>query len=148
MKTSLKHIWTILCQKSSVDANSNILSLFEILEKIDISLDKSAPKLQEGQAFAMPFHLEIVSYWRKTSNKTARGEIQFVFFSPEKQELGKLPVEIDIAENLQATRVLAKMDGMKFTKSGEYTVQVQQKINGNFEPVREVPFDVNIQVQD
>lgn len=147
MKNTIKHIWTVICQKSSVDQSSNILSLFEILEKVDINLDPTSPKIPEDGVFSIPFNYEIVSYWRRTSSQDAKGEARIVIFSPEDIELSSFPVQINIADKLKAYRVIAKINGLKFTTSGEYRIQIQQKVGKDFDIVSEVPFEIEVHKQ-
>lgn len=145
MKDNLRHIWTIICQKSSIDASSNLLSLFEVLEKIDINLDPRIQSYKEGQVLAIPFNFEIASFWRK--GKENKGEVRFRLLSPEGKELNVFPFEVVIPEELQASRVIVKISGLGFTTSGEYKVEVQQKIGKEFKAVAEVPFDIVIHKQ-
>jgi hypothetical protein len=146
MKNTIKHIWTVICQKSSVDANSNILSLFEILEKININIDPKAPNYEEGKILGIPFNFEIISYWKKTTQQSS-GEGKIIILSPEKKELNSFPLEIKIPESLNSMRLIIKMDGLKFTTSGEYKVEVQQKNGNKFDVVAEIPFEVTIHKQ-
>lgn len=147
MKTDLRHIWTVICQKSSIDANSNLLNLFEILEKVDINLNPAIQSVPEGQVLAIPFNFDIVSYWRKGEGKQSKGEGKMRLISPEGKQLNEFPFEISIPENLTASRVVAKVSGLSFTTTGEYTIEVLQKVGKDFKVVAEVPFDIVIHKQ-
>lgn len=145
MKDQIRHIWTVICQKSSIDANSNLLNLFEIFEKVDINLNPMVQDGKEGQVFAIPFNFEIVSYWRKGSKSRGEGKIRLI--SPEGKQLNEFPFEVVIPENLRAYRVIAKVSGLSFTTSGEYKIEVLQKVGKDFKVVAKVPFDIIVRKQ-
>lgn len=145
MKDQIRHIWTVICQKSSIDANSNLLSLFEVLEKVDINLNPAVQSIPEDQVLSIPFNFEIISYWRKGTHSRGEGKLRLT--SPEGKQLNEVPFEVIIPENSQAYRVVAKVNGLSFTTSGEYKIEVLQKVGKDFKVVAEVPFDIAVHKQ-
>jgi len=145
MTNQIRHVWTVICQKSSIDTNSNLLSLFEILEKVDINLNPAVQNIPEGQVLSIPFNFEIISYWRKGSQNKGEGKVRLV--SPEGKQLNEFPFEVVIPQNLSAYRVVAKVSGLSFTTSGEYKIEILQKVGKEFQVVAEVPFDIVIHKQ-
>ncbi len=57
----MKHIWTVLCQNSSVDSSTNLLSIFNCLDELTVEIDRSkAPKIDE---LIIPFGAQLISLW-------------------------------------------------------------------------------------
>ncbi len=54
----MKHIWTVLCQNSSVDSSTNLLSIFNCLDELTVEIDRSkAPKIDE---LIIPFVAQLI----------------------------------------------------------------------------------------
>jgi len=57
----LQHRWSILCRESSIDSQTNNISLFNILEQVGIDAEVFAEK----KGGAIPMNLELVTLWEK-----------------------------------------------------------------------------------
>jgi|GEM_PF-4752138 len=56
-----RHMWTIMCSKSSIDRQTNNLSLFDIIEKIDVAVVAQVDQI----IVPIPFHL--VTMWVRSA---------------------------------------------------------------------------------
>ena len=140
----MKHIWSVLCKKSIIDADTNNISLNEILEEVNfnIPLDK---------AYNLPgnfnFDYEIVSFWTSANPKGKEkfyAEMEFV--DPNKKPLNKIEQEIAFPENKRKLRTRIKANGLSVTEDGEYTLKIKakEKKSDKFKLLTEIPLTINI----
>lgn len=145
MNKNVNHIWTVVCQRGIVDKDSNIVSLLEVLEKINVSTNEDLAKMDQNKPMGVPFPFQVVSYWRKNKNaKSGKGEAQITILSPDNKKLALGQIKFDIPESGNTSRTIVKFDTLPVKTSGEYTVKIQQKHAGKYHTVAEVPFDVTI----
>jgi hypothetical protein len=140
----MRHIWSILCKKSIIDADTNNISLNEALEEVafNIPLDKD---------FKLPtsfnFDYELVSFW--TSDKPEGGEkfyFEIEFVDPDKKSLNKLEREIVFPENKKRLRTRIKSNSLSTTKEGEYIFKIKAKKekNDKYKILTEIPLTIVI----
>ena len=72
MKTTfpLTHIWTVVCSRSSVDIDSNNISLFNLIEKLTfpISVEQLKEAHDQGkQGIFFPIEFEVVTRYRRAN---------------------------------------------------------------------------------
>ena len=65
MKSKIEHVWSVLCEKSVIDSETNNLSLTNILEEIQISLKEKG--IIDSSEKTVPINFELVTMWRKIS---------------------------------------------------------------------------------
>ena len=141
----MKHIWTILCQNSSVDSNTNLLSIFNCLEKLTLTIDKNkAPKTEE---LVISLGAQLISFWAiENQNKGNVLEIRVEMLDPNGKSLNKSDQKIDVKKGTERFRNIMNIQQIKITKEGRYTVRMQQKKErgGDFNVVAELPLDIKI----
>jgi hypothetical protein len=140
----MKHIWTILCQKSSIDFESNLLSLFNSAEELSLTIDKSRTSPDK---LIIPVELQLVSYWTienidKENILDIRGEL----LDPENKTLTTFENKFEIKKGIVRFRNRTNILSLPITKSGRYIFKMMQRKSGKstFETVAELPLDVNI----
>ena len=47
----MKHIWSILCQNSSIDDKTKLLSIFSCIEELGVTIDKAKGEPLAGRVF-------------------------------------------------------------------------------------------------
>lgn len=140
----MKHIWTILCQKSSIDFESNLLSLFNNAEELSLTIDKSkAP----SDNLVVPIELQLVSYWTaEDANKENILDLRGELLDPENKTLTTFENKFEIKKGITRFRNRTNILSLPITKSGRYIFKMMQRKSGKstFETVAELPLDVNI----
>ena len=58
----IDHIWSLLCGKSSTDRETNNLSLFDVIEQINLL----GPVPEPGQQTLLPMPFELISLWSRS----------------------------------------------------------------------------------
>lgn len=144
----IKHIWTVLCQKSIIDNETNNFSLLDILEQINIIANKLPPTKENDQVI-FPFNFEAVSLWVKTGEKTSvKGQARVRIVTPDGQ-IGDGPTfSIDLS-NKTRFRSRVRFGGLPIKGSGQYKVLVQLKKEDatKWEDVASVPLQVVLEIK-
>lgn len=141
----MKHIWTILCQSSSVDIDTNILSIFNCIEELSLTIDKT--QLIDKEKLVIPVGFQMVSFWAvENSNKDNILEIRGEVVDPDGKLLNKFDNKFNIKKGILRFRNRINIQGLPVTKDGRYTIKMMQKMekNKDFEVVAELPLDVKI----
>jgi len=141
----MKHAWTILCQNSSVDSNTNLLSIFNCLEQLVLKIDKNkAPKTDE---FFIALGAQLISLWAmKNQDNDNVLEVRVEILDPVGKSLGKFDQKFEVKKGASRFRSIINIQEIKITKEGRYTVNMQQKKEGgkDFIAVAELPLDIKI----
>lgn len=141
----MKHIWTILCQSSSVDVDTNILSLFNCIEELNLTIDKT--QLIDKEKLVIPVGFQMVSFWViKDSGRDNILEIKGEIIDPNGKSLNKFDNKFNIKKGALRFRNRINIQGLPVTKEGRYMIRIMQKMekNKDFEVVTELPLDVKI----
>ena len=131
----LNHVWSVICQSSSIDKQNNSISLFNCIESINIEKNKTS---------ILPISFNIVNYWiidnpKKKNNLVFRIEI----VDPEEKIIFKKDQEINTEIGWQRVRSVAKFSGLKINGPGRYFFRISQK-EIDFKVVATLPVDINI----
>jgi hypothetical protein len=152
---SIKFIWSVLCQSSSIDVDSNSVSIFNTVEEIkasfnspkDDDLRKEIEKELEKPSLVIPVQLQIVTLLQKTAENTQiNGEIEVEFMNPEGKSIFKTSHPLTIPVDKKRLRDRMKINGLTITTGGEYSFKVRIKENREsaFEEFTTLPLDVMI----
>jgi len=143
----MKHVWSIICQKSSIDFESNLLSLFNCLEEMSLVIDRD--KISEGERIIIPAEFQLVSFWTvEDSSRDNDLEIKGELVDPAGEILNTFTNRFVIKSGTLRFRNRTNIQGLPVTKEGRYYIKVWQKDSqNNFELVSELPIDVKINYQ-
>ncbi|MDP2161902.1 MAG: hypothetical protein Q8K02_15585 [Flavobacterium sp.] len=142
MKNEIKHIWSIVCRKGLIENDTNVISLMEIFEKVDVNLKENI-KFGEDKSVIVPFDFEVVSFWKRQLHaNVAKGEAKLNILSPKGKRLGGALVNFEIPALKSSARTIAKINGFPITGSGEYTIEIQEKIGDQYITVTQIPLEV------
>lgn len=139
-KKNFKHRWSILCQSSNIDKESNNLSIFNILEELRVT-----PPNQNAKEIIVRIPLQLITLWEKqTEKETARSKVEIELFDPKGNALQKVSYALSTPK--KRIRFVVRMDGIKVTESGEYIfkIKIGDSETDRFEEVGEVPLQVAI----
>ncbi|HEX9722444.1 MAG TPA: hypothetical protein VGA53_04215 [Candidatus Paceibacterota bacterium] len=142
----MKHIWSVLCQRSIVDQKSNNISLIDVLEQLNINVSpEQAAKISEG--LMIPINFDIVSLWARKSeqDKPVKFEIIIDFHNSHGKKLKSFNRAIEVAQNYQRMRTQVKIVGLQIFESGLHTFKVGIKTRQQEDKPRivaELPLDI------
>ena len=64
----IKCVWGLLCSLSSIDQKTNNISLFNIIEQLNLPLAYFEQQKKEKRSLILPMPYEVILYWRRTLN--------------------------------------------------------------------------------
>jgi len=81
----MTHTWSILCRKALVEQETNIMSLLEVVEEINIPIDKE--KFEKAGKVTVPCNFNIVHFISKEEKKEKEsGNVMIEFYNPSGQK--------------------------------------------------------------
>ena len=140
----MKHILTVLCQKSSIDNETNLLSLFNCVEELSLIIDKT--KAPKGD-LVIPIEFQLVSFWTvENPNKDNVLEMRGELLDPSEKTLTKFENKFNIKKGVLRFRNRHNFQGLPITEVGRYIIRMMQKkeYKKEFETVIELPLDIKI----
>jgi hypothetical protein len=134
----MQHVWTVVCTRTVIDQQTNNISLFEVLEQIQLS----GPPLPSS-GVVLPTNFEVVSFWTRSADADPeRGRARLRFASPTGQVINESEYEIDLSTFVR-TRTIAKMSGFPISAPGRYYFQVDLRNEaGAWEAQARVPVTI------
>ena len=140
----MKHIWTVICEKSSVDQKTNLLSMFNCLEKIILTIDKDkTPKMGE---LVIPANFQLVSFWT-VENKGEENNLKFKIeiISPKGTLLDSFENSVNVDKKISRLRNITNIQNLKINgEEGRYKIRISQKKEEQFILVSDLPLDIEI----
>jgi hypothetical protein len=139
----MKNIWTILCSKSSVDAETNSLSLFDCIDQITINfIDKKI----DNEKKKIPIYVELVGLWLDDdeSSNGKNYDLLIEFIGPNDKTVNKFVQEFNFEPHKRRMRTIIKIQGMEITSEGTYKFLVKHKEKNKnvYTQDNEIPLDV------
>jgi hypothetical protein len=141
----MNHIWSILCQNSSVDEETNLLSIFNCLEQAEITIKKD--DIENKGKVIVPISSELISFWtvdeQDGDNKL---EVKIELIDPNNNLLNSAESIFDVKKNFPRFRSKIKLQGLPVTKNGRYIFKVSQKdrVQKKFKIVASLPLDIDL----
>jgi len=141
----MKHIWSILCQKSVIDNETNLISLIDCLEELNLTMDINKESNQISEKRVIPINFQIVSFWLIENNDVKKLEIKIELHDPENNKINEINNIFELKENYLRYRTRINVQGFPVTKSGRYLFKIYQIEQGEtLKCVSELPLDVKI----
>lgn len=127
----VKHIWSVLCERLSVDQNTNLVSYLTSIEAITV----------QGLPFSIQL-LAIGSLWY-TSEKTDTIQFRLRLVSPDKTDKVLIePPKVEFSTPRYRSNII--LNGLKFEQLGTHTFQLELNNAEIWETVCEIPFDIAV----
>lgn len=154
---NVKPIWSVLCQEASVDANTNNISLFKVVEQLQFGLKmeeldklKDNPKFDPTKPIAFPFVTQLVTLWKNLSNKSAfEFPVKISLIDPNGKVIDEMLSDFRFEEGKDRLRTIVSINMIPVTKSGDYTYSIMTKQNkeDDFEEVYSVPVRIDLNLK-
>ena len=140
----MRHVWTVYCNERLVDADTNNVSLIQVLEQLNFEVSES--DLREPKRVVLDSML--VTLWARRENAPNSGEMRITFLDPDGTDFGE-PVShpVDLGEQLRA-RVFTTVKGIVVKDSGIYHWVIESRDDDGDEwvEVSRVPVEIRVEV--
>ena len=138
----MKHVWSILCQQSSIDQETNLISLFNAIEELNINLDK-ANALENNLLISV--QLQLVSYWvREEALAEETLTIRTELVNPEGKVLNSFDNKLIIKSGILRFRHRNNIQGLTISGPGRYHLRVVEIKASKEMILTELPLDVKV----
>lgn len=144
----IRHIWSVLCQKSSIDKDSNSLTLTDVLQQITIDRAQleQMRKRQAKDKIAIPVPFELVTIWdrKDTGERNITGRTRVI--DPTGKILLEQVHKLKFEKDKKGLRFRVRMLGMPITNAGEYvfTVEIREEGHKDFEERGRIPLTIKM----
>ena len=139
----MKVIWAVLCESSSIDQETNNVSLFNILEEMHF-LEPPHQDMTQGNVTVAPFRFILIALFSRSDvNRGERSVARLVIASPGGLDSDTLPeFEVDL-ESAHRNRTRLNFGGFPLKGEGEYSFQIQTPDQGgDWQVLFELPLQV------
>jgi len=132
-------IWAVLCSQSSIDQETNNISLIEVLERIVV---EATPPDQESIMIPITSVLVALST-RSILDQPAQGEGRIRLTSPTGDLIRTVEFPIDLTAHTR-TRSRLKAFGLEIRSAGYYyfNVDLRQEGQDDWQQVAQIPLEV------
>lgn len=140
---NIEHKWTLLCGGSSIDRKNNNLTLFNIIEQLNIHIKRKI----HGEEISVPVNMELVTLWGVYNvEKSSNADVEIDLLDPKKRILNTIKYKLEIPEKIRRGRSIGSISGLKVTGSGDYTFRIKIKPveQTNFIEVGEISLEVQL----
>ncbi len=154
----IDHVWSVLCTKSVIDKDSNLLTLMDIVDQVTVDVSGGVVELTpEGpvvrsvselpnETALIPVNVELVSLWiRHDPDQAESGLARFMWVPPnEPAHIVGGPFAVDLSGDFNRMRTRVRISGVPAREGGKHVIAVefQQQGSENWEPVAKVPLDI------
>jgi len=139
----MKNVWSIICEKSSIDSQTNVLSLFNCIEEMNIDIDKT--KMPQSDKIIIPVNFQLISLWRvDDSAKENTMDVKMELIDPSGQVLNESLNTLVTKKGEKRLRSVINIQGLQVTDSGVYYYKILEKKGNKFEVVSSTPLDINV----
>lgn len=148
---NIRYIWSVLCNSSMLDSETQNLTINNIVEQITISIPKEMVErkgAEKSNGYVVPAPLHIVTRVKKIlQNQDVSFDIKFEEINPEGKTLNSTSsARFDIKKPFKTFRVRTNYTPLLIDKSGEYTIRVllKESTESDFIEVDRIPLEVNV----
>ncbi len=148
------HQWSVICDKSLIEQNSNLLSLLNITEGITVSnLAKDGKKIElkdlsDKEKVSISKEMSYVTMWRRNvfSGDLIKKEIRLEWISPKGTMLLNTVSVLNMEKDIKNLRMIFNFNTLVITVPGTYVMrlslrELQEK---NFSIIVDTPVDVKV----
>lgn len=143
-----KNVWAVLCRKSVIDNDTKLMTLIEVLEKLEVSVGVPID-FDRDEVPAIPFDFEIVCLWvRSEPNTPEKSRCRLRLTTPDgKQQAGYSELAIDLEAN-KRFRTRFRSDALPLSPVNglyQFDVELAGGKEGEWILVASLPFEVTLE---
>jgi len=138
--------WGLICGLSSIDQEVNSISLFNVIDQINVS---KKDFLKQDNGNIIKFNHEVVVLWKRILNLDVDNDefsvdIKLKLLDPFGVVLQEILTPLNFEKNKRNMRFRFKLDSIIVTDPGDYVyrIEVQQSNKERFKKEYEIPFEI------
>jgi len=148
----IEHVWSIICSNSTTDQQTNNISLFNVVEKFNVIVEKKPNlKIEKNKKIIIPFGQEVVTrFRRKVRDVDVLFDIRLDLIDPSGEITeGKTVKTISFLKKFSNMRVVNKVPNLPVEKSGLYnfSIKIREVGETKFEEVGSIPLEINTEIK-
>lgn len=147
---NVAHVWSVLTLQSSIDDETNELSMFKILEELNVT-SKEKLTLSKSGVLKTPLGLQVgfqlITLWKKLDPKKAvKFDARIEYVDPSGTAHQPFDHEISIPSGKTRARHRFNVSSILVNQSGEYrfVISARDKKRKVFNHVIDVPLDITL----
>jgi hypothetical protein len=147
---AIRHVWSVLCRRSSIDIDTNNLSLFESLEEVSFTIpkpvsEKAREAFEKGAGIGFPFDFEIVTFWENLTKETG-GKVLVEIKTPSGKvaTIGNGELDFKGSERL---RLRMRVTTISITEMGRHEILVSHQEAKKINIVAVLPLNIKLELQ-
>ena len=146
----IKHIWSVLCEKSIINQDDNIISLIGILEELNATITPVNKNFQKKEKIIIPFNFEVVNYWTKQHSEEVKMQVKVAVVDPDGKEISDSVNESIFPKDVKRLRTRLRVQGLPVTRSGNYHFKISLRADNDkvFTLISELPLEVRVKVEE
>ena len=137
--------WSLVCQGSSVEAVTNLLSIYKVVDEVTVHPPKGPISELPKDGISVLFPHEFLSFWTRDTEDLAemktKAEVNLI--APNKEILFHKDVDLVFQKDKPNLRFIVKSEALKIKIVGEYHYEMKVFID-NKTIVAEASFVVKI----
>jgi hypothetical protein len=138
----LKHRWTLLCERFSIDQRSNNVTLFGIIDEVHVPKSAVTEAMAAGKPAAAQIQSVLVIQTERSDIAVAeKGVIECRLLDAQGQELGSSRADVSL-ERGRRVRSAFNINVLPITNEGIYLYRVFHVTDGESRQVDELPLRV------
>ena len=144
MKNKAEVLWALLCSSSSIDSETNNVSLTNIIEELTLGKEAFA---SNPEKIDLAVNFQIVSLIKKISgDKSFSIDIKLKLIDPNGTELNTVEYPVEMQADKQRMRQRINLPALTVTIAGEYRLEMLLRQEGEekFEKGAYIPLITNI----
>jgi hypothetical protein len=147
----IKHIWSVLCKESKIDADSNLLTIVDVLEKLDIRANPPQGVLElPPNGINFPLRYEVTSMLFRDNNKSEESiSLEIKILDPKGKETHKYNSPILFSAGIYRMRVRTQIEGLSIKDSGMhwFIVSLKDSTDNKYREVARLPLEIVVTIQ-
>lgn len=122
----INHVFSVICDRSSIDIDTNTVSIFGILEQLTIFTGETG-------LIKLPMQFELFSHWsRQLVDQPVKGKMRVYFCSPTGNKNIRNESIIDLSSVI-FYRIRVRINGIELSGPGLYKFVIEYQVNENTE---------------
>ena len=145
----MKAIWALLCERASIDRDTNKLSLFNVIEEVTLPAQQPRSLSEALSGDIIPAVMELIVLWaRSQEDVSERGFGRIRIMVPGAAPHLLPEYEVDLSKFLRL-RARMRLPGIPVGETGTYIFEIEGKsTSDDWAKMFEVPLRVVVQDED